>query len=130
MNMRAKLYFDGASSPHKGRPASYGYVLEASILAEGTAQVPEDLMQTNNVAEYMGLIEGLKKAISLGISDIEIVGDSQLIIYQLEGRFKCRAKHLKPLHAEARRLLDLMPSYTLRWVPRKENRADEKSRVL
>jgi len=129
--MKAKLYFDGSSSPHKGRLASYGYVLESSIFAENTDYIPRELEQTNNVAEYYGLIAGLKKAIDLGISDIEIIGDSQLIIYQLEGRFRCRAKHLKPLHAEAKRLLNLMPNYTLRWVPRHENsRADERSRVL
>lgn len=129
--MRATLYFDGASSPHKGNRASYGYVLEGSILSQETEEVPEDLKQTNNVAEYLGLIAGLKKAIRLGISDIEIVGDSQLVIYQLEGRYKCKSKHLKPLHSEATRLLELMPNYSLRWVRRHENtRADSVSRII
>jgi len=120
--VRAKLHFDGSLE-------SYGYVIESAIVTGDTRRVPSDLKQTNNVAEYLGLIAGLETAINLGISDIEIIGDSKLVIYQVEGRYKCRAKHLKPLLHKAKRLLSLMPSYNLRWVPRAENRADNYSRV-
>lgn len=114
-----KLWFDGSSS-------SYGYVLDGLIVIEGQGSCDG----THNMAEYTALIEGLKKAIKLGYSKLDIMGDSQIVIHQLQGRAKCRASTLKPLYEEAKALLELMPSYTLTWIERKHNKADKISRPV
>jgi ribonuclease HI len=84
--------------------------------------------KTNNVAEYEGLLLGLKHARDLGYRQVEVRADSQLLIRQLKGEYAVRHAGLKPLHAEALRLLDGFERYDLRHVPREENAlADEMS---
>jgi ribonuclease HI len=56
--------------------------------------------RTNNEAEYLGLIYGLKTANGLGIKNLCVYGDSQLVVSQLEGNFKVRAQNLLPLYQE------------------------------
>lgn len=84
---------------------------------------------TNNQAEYRALILGLRHALAAGVTDVTVHGDSQLILRQLEGRYKVKNAELKPLHAEAARLLRQFGSVKLAWVPRAENGvADEASK--
>ena len=84
--------------------------------------------QTNNFAEYQGLLLGLKHAKELGYRHVEVRADSQLLIRQLKGEYAVRHAGLKPLHAEALRLLRGFDSYQLEHVPREENAlADEMS---
>jgi ribonuclease HI len=83
---------------------------------------------TNNVAEYQGLILGLQAAQELGAREVEVRADSQLLIRQLKGEYAVKHAGLKPLHAEALRLLVSFDRYTLQHVPREENAlADEMS---
>ena len=112
-----KLYFDGSNH-------TYGYMLGDTHVTE---PIPLELPHTNNVGEYLALIRGLEKALELGVKDLEIVGDSQLVVYQVLGRYKVRKSHLKPLLEQARQLLSHF-TYTIRWVPRAENLADNVSR--
>jgi ribonuclease HI len=84
--------------------------------------------QTNNVAEYEGLLLGLRRARALGARSVEVRADSQLLIRQLGGSYRVKNEALKRLHAEAIALLRGFESYDLRHVPREENAlADEMS---
>ena len=122
----SKLYFDGSSNILTNAVTS-GYILETSLIEVKNTKTHEGYT-TNNEAEYLALIEGLKKAIDLGVSDLEILGDSQLVVYQMLGRYKVKANNLKPLHKEAKQLLTLIPKFTFTWLARKGNKADAVSR--
>jgi ribonuclease HI len=73
-----------------------GTVLDAHGEAIGTA--------TNNVAEYRGLIAGLEKALELGVSELEVVSDSELVVKQMRGEYKVKNEALRELSAEAAHL--------------------------
>jgi len=84
--------------------------------------------QTNNVAEYQGLLLGLRKAHQIGAREVEVRADSQLLIRQLEGKYAVRNEALRRLHAEALALLRSFERYDLAHIPREQNKlADEMS---
>jgi ribonuclease HI len=121
------VYSDGAARGNPG-PAGAGAVL---VDPAGTvvARLGRYLgKQTNNVAEYEGLLLGLKHAKGLGYKEVEVRADSQLLVRQLKGEYAVRHAGLKPLHAEALRLLRTFDRFELKHVPREENAlADEMS---
>jgi ribonuclease HI len=73
-----------------------GTVLDARGEAIGVA--------TNNVAEYRGLLAGLAKALELGVTELEVVSDSELVVKQMRGEYKVKNEALKELSLEAARL--------------------------
>ena len=84
--------------------------------------------ETNNVAEYQGLLLGLRRAQQLGAEELEVVADSELIIRQLSGAYQVRAPALRVLHTEALSLLKAFRKVKLVHVPRAQNaEADEMS---
>jgi ribonuclease HI len=122
-----RVYSDGAARGNPG-PAGAGAVL-TDAAGNVIARLGRYLgRQTNNVAEYEGLLLGLKHARELGYREVEVRADSQLLIRQLKGEYAVRHAGLKPLHAEALRLLHGFDRYDLQHVPREENAlADEMS---
>ena len=118
--MKAVLYTDGGARGNPG-PAAYGFVLEAedgSLLAAhgeaiGTA--------TNNVAEYSGLVAGLKKAIELGVDALELVSDSELMVKQMRGEYRVKNEGLRPLYDEALSLARRIETVEYRHVKRAHN---------
>jgi len=76
---------------------------------------------TNNVAEYRAVIEGLKAARAVGARRVVLRADSQLVIRQLEGRYRVKQPHLRPLFDEARALLEEFPEVELTHVRREDN---------
>jgi ribonuclease HI len=122
-----RVYSDGAARGNPG-PAGAGAVLTDSA-GNVIARLGRYLgKQTNNVAEYEGLLLGLKHARELGYREVEVRADSQLLIRQLKGEYAVRHAGLKPLHAEALRLLRNFDRFDLEHVPREENAlADEMS---
>ena len=122
-----KLFSDGAARGNPG-PAGAGAVLMDS---EGrvVARLGRFLgVQTNNYAEYMGLLLGLKHARNLGVKDLEVLADSELLIRQLQGRYQVKSPTLRPLYEEATALLEQIPRVKLTHVPREKNKAaDEMS---
>ena len=98
--MKAKLFTDGGSRGNPG-PAAYGYVLEAedghvlAALGEAIGRA------TNNVAEYSGLVAGLEKAAELGVRELEVVSDSELLVKQMQGSYRVKNEALKALWEEA-----------------------------
>lgn len=78
---------------------------------------------TNNVAEYMALLLGLKAAAELGASEVEVIGDSELIARQVQGVYKVKHEAMKPLHRQAMRALAGFAKWEIRTVPRAQNAA-------
>jgi ribonuclease HI len=122
-----RVFSDGAARGNPG-PAGAGAVL-TDISGKVLARLGRYLgRQTNNVAEYEGLLLGLQHAQQLGYRAVEVRADSQLLIRQLKGEYAVRHAGLKPLHAEALRLLRGFDKVDLKHVPREENAlADEMS---
>jgi len=117
---RARLYSDGAARGNPG-PAGAGAVM---LNADGhvVAKIGKFLGDsTNNVAEYMGLILGLRRAKAMGIKELDVFSDSELMVRQLAGDYAVKAEHLRPLHDEARSLLKAFSEVEVRHVPREEN---------
>ncbi len=119
------LFFDGCSKGNPGR-AGAGAVLYD---AEGGEVFAEAAFvghaATNNEAEYMGLILGLNEAVKLGIKDLHVCGDSQLVIRQMQGKYKVNSAKLIPLHRHATTLASNLTNIDFKHVYRASNkRAD------
>lgn len=124
---KLSVYSDGAA---RGNPGLSG---AGAVLVEPSGQVVDKLgkflgIQTNNYAEYMGLLIGLRRARELGAKEIEVFADSELMIRQLGGRYQVKSPALRPLYDEALKLLEGFSRTKLVHVPREMNKqADEMS---
>jgi len=101
--VKARLSTDGGARGNPG-PAAYGYVLEAedgTVLAAHGERIG---IATNNVAEYSALIAGLEKALELGVDEVEVVSDSELMVKQMTGQYRVKNEALRELSLEAGRL--------------------------
>jgi probable phosphoglycerate mutase len=101
--VRARLSTDGGARGNPG-PAAYGYVLEADDGTVLAAHGEKIGIATNNVAEYSALIAGLEKALELGLDEIEVVSDSELMVKQMTGVYRVKNEALRELSLEAGRL--------------------------
>lgn len=81
---------------------------------------------SNNTAEYEGLIQGLTKAVEIGIGSLTVRSDSELLVRQLNGQYRVRAPHLKPLFQKAVKLLEQFKLFTVEHIPREENGVADK----
>jgi ribonuclease HI len=119
--MRATLFADGGSRGNPG-PAASGAVLiapDGSVLRE----IGEYLgVATNNVAEWRAVISGLEAARELGIDELDVRLDSELVVRQLKGEYRVKHPDLIPLHARARRIVSQFTHFAIRHVPRAENK--------
>lgn len=121
--MRAALYTDGASSGNPG-PSGIGFVIKYSDkTCEGSEHIGT---ATNNVAEYSALILGLKKALSMGISEIDAYLDSELIVKQMRGEYKVKNRNLMPLFLEVQGLSRSFKSISFSHIPRELNKSADK----
>ena len=118
--MRAKLWTDGGARGNPG-PAAYGYVLEAddgTVLAAHGEAIGE---ATNNVAEYRALVAGLEKAGELGVDELEVVSDSELLVKQMRGEYKVKNEALRELSMQASGLARQLGAVTYTAVRREHN---------
>jgi len=118
--MTATLFSDGGSRGNPG-PAALGAVLfaeDGSVLREIGTYIG---IATNNVAEWRGVIAGLEAARELGVSDLTVRLDSELVVRQLTGVYKVKHADLIPLHARAKALLRGFASVAIGHVPRAKN---------
>ncbi len=116
----ARIHIDGASRGNPG-PAGIGvaiYDADGGILERIHQGIGE---ATNNVAEYRALLTALDRAAALGISELEIRSDSELLVRQLLGRYQVRHPGLKPLYAAARERIGDFRRVQFRHVPRELN---------
>ncbi|MCY1042509.1 ribonuclease HI family protein [Corallococcus sp. bb12-1] len=124
---RVRVYSDGAARGNPG-PAGAGAVLmdtQGVVIARLGRFLGR---QTNNYAEYMGLLLGLQHARTMGAREVEVYADSELLIRQLDGRYQVKSATLKPLFQEVQKLLKTFSKVKLAHVPRAQNaEADEMS---
>ena len=101
--MKARLSTDGGARGNPG-PAAYGYVLEAEDGHVLDARGEAIGTATNNVAEYRGLVAGMQKAAELGVTELEVVSDSELLVKQMRGDYRVKNEALRVLWEEATEL--------------------------
>lgn len=122
------LQFDGASEPNPG-PSGGAYVLFSPPIQEDNQLVRRVIQEgyqflphaTNNEAEYTGLILGLQAALQLGIQNIEIEGDSALVVNQVQGLWKVKAVNLAPYRHKAANLFYKFKNRKIQHIPRDLN---------
>jgi ribonuclease HI len=120
-----KLFTDGASRGNPGE-AGAGSVLFGDDGLELAARSLYLGKCTNNVAEYKALIMGLQSVLELDCGRVEIFLDSQLIVRQIQGRYKVKHATLQTLFAQVKELLAKINNWSVAHVPREQNkRADE-----
>jgi ribonuclease HI len=101
--VKARLLTDGGARGNPG-PAAFAYVLETEDGTVLAAHGEAIGVATNNVAEYRALVEGLRKAAEVGIDELEVVSDSELLVHQMRGEWKVKNDALRLLWDEAQDL--------------------------
>jgi ribonuclease HI len=126
--MTYQLNFDGSAKPNPGKLTS-AYIIRDS---DGNVVFSETIKGgdgSSNVAEYIGLFKGLQKAVELGCKHIKIIGDSELIIKQVRGEYRCNKPRLISYRDKIRDVLKEFHTSELIHVKRKYNKdADQMCR--
>ncbi len=114
-----EIFSDGACSGNPG-PAAVGAVIRRDGVV--VKEISEPIgVATNNIAEYRAFIRGLEAAQALGAEQVRLRTDSELLFYQLKGKYKVKHANIKPLHEKAVALLKLFKNVECKVVPREEN---------
>jgi ribonuclease HI len=122
--LKAIVHVDGGARGNPG-PAAIGVVV-ADAAGSVLDEVAEPIgIATNNVAEYRAVLKGIERARELGATELELIGDSELVARQLTGAYKVKHPAMKPLFDEAIAALAGFERWRIRTVPRAQNaRAD------
>jgi ribonuclease HI len=118
--VKLTVHVDGGSRGNPG-PAAAGAVAsnaDGEVVGERGEMIGE---ATNNVAEYRAVLLGAALALELGATEIELINDSELIAYQLSGKYKVKHADMKPLYAEAIAALGRFDSWSISCVRREQN---------
>jgi ribonuclease HI len=118
--VKAKLYTDGGARGNPG-PAAAAYVLETDDGTVLEARGEAIGVATNNVAEYRALVDGLSKALERGVTEVEVVSDSELLVKQMNGEYRVKNAALIDLSLEAARLAREIGTVRYTAVRRTEN---------
>jgi ribonuclease HI len=118
--VKAKLWTDGGARGNPG-PAAYGFVLQGEDGESLAARGKYIGHATNNVAEYSALIAGLEAAIALGVTELAVVSDSELMVKQMRGEYKVKNEALKGLAQRAGALARQLGTVTYTAVRRHHN---------
>jgi ribonuclease HI len=118
--LRLTVHVDGGARGNPG-PAAI-----AAVVSDADGEVIDRVSQvigraTNNVAEYRALILGIERAAAHGATELEIVGDSELVVKQMRGEYRVKKPDMKPLHAAATAALDRLDGWSIRHVRRELN---------
>jgi ribonuclease HI len=116
-----KIHIDGAS---RGNPGEAGFGI--SVADEEDRPVAELYgyigRATNNVAEYQALLHALRYSLARGARRIQVMTDSELVVKQIDGRYRVRHADMLPLHQEAKSLLRQFEKAVVAHVPREQNK--------
>jgi ribonuclease HI len=118
--LKLVLHVDGGARGNPG-PAAAGAVVsdtDGTVLDEASEALG---IATNNVAEYRGLLLGLRRARQLGATELDIYNDSELIARQLTGQYRVKNEALRPLYEQARAELSGFDRWSITSVPRAQN---------
>jgi ribonuclease HI len=119
---KVTIYTDGAARGNPG-PAAIGVILK-----EADGNIAAEISQclgatTNNQAEYLAIIAGLEKAISLGVKNVSVKSDSELVVKQINGFYKVKNTVLRPLYQKVVQLTGSLESFSISYIPREQNAA-------
>jgi ribonuclease HI len=118
--MKVIVHVDGGARGNPGPAAAAAVVSSpAGELLDEHAQLLGKV--TNNVAEYRALLLGLQRAKELGASEVEVIGDSELIAKQIRGLYKVKHPSMRPLYLEAMDAFRAFERWSIRTVPRAQN---------
>lgn len=118
--MKLVVNVDGGARGNPG-PAAIGAVVrdvDGEVLEERGERIDK---ATNNVAEYRAVLLGIERAAALGASELELVGDSELIVRQVKGEYKVKDATMRKLHGEVKRALQPFDRWSIRHVRREQN---------
>ena len=120
-----EIRVDGAS---RGNPGQAG---AGAVIRDPNGNVARELrkylgVMTNNMAEYSALVMALSEAKTMGVSEVEVFADSELMVKQITGKYKVKSADLKPLYDEAYSLLKGFRRYKIVHVYREENSLADK----
>ncbi len=122
--MKLVLHVDGGARGNPG-PAAIGVVVstpDGSVIDELAERIG---VATNNVAEYQAVLRGLERARALGADEVEVVGDSELVVRQLKGSYRVKHPDMRRLYDQAMAALSAFERWQIRAIPRSLNaRAD------
>jgi ribonuclease HI len=124
-----QVYFDGLCQPfNPGGIACYAFVIIAKDKKQedkyGLAAEPFSDDSSNNVAEYTGVIKALEWLLQNNCSDNKVIvkGDSELVIFQIKGKYKVKASRIIPLYTLSMNLISKFKSIDFEWIPREQNK--------
>jgi phosphoribosylglycinamide formyltransferase-1 len=115
------IYTDGASRGNPG-PAAAGFILRDGDGNQLQAKSFFLGRATNNVAEYTGFIKALESAQELGAKQLSVFSDSELLVRQINGKYKVKSEQIRPLFQQAVQLLEKFEGYKITFVPREQNK--------
>jgi ribonuclease HI len=114
------IHVDGGARGNPG-PAAAGVVVlneEGTVIHSASRTLGRT---TNNVAEYQALLLGIECAKQLAATDVEFIGDSELVVKQINGEYRVKNEALRPLYQEALRKLSEFDRWSIRSVAREKN---------
>ncbi|WP_069649350.1 ribonuclease HI family protein [Caloranaerobacter ferrireducens] len=126
---KAIIHTDGGS---RGNPGFAGIgVIIYDELNNTVLELSQYIgVQTNNVAEYKALVRALELAYEMGIKDIELYMDSELVVKQIKGEYKVKNERMKPFYEIASSLISQFDNFSIYHVRREKNkRADELANI-
>jgi ribonuclease HI len=114
------IYADGASRGNPG-PAAIGAIIKDEK-GNPITQISRCIgITTNNQAEYQAIIAALEKALGLGAKQVELKSDSELVVKQINGRYKVKKAVLRPLYQRIVQLIGSLEGFTIAYIPRQQN---------
>ena len=114
----AEVFIDGASDSENN--GGIGIILKSD--GKEVENISRSVgKKTNNEAEYLAMIAGLELALNNNFNDIKIYSDSELLVNQINGKYKVKAKNLMPLFNQVIDVLDEFKKYEITWIPRDKN---------
>jgi len=118
-------YTDGASRGNPG-PAAAAFVLSDPAGTRLQAKALFIGRTTNNVAEYTAIIKALEAANQIGAKELTVFSDSELLVQQINGKYKVKSEQIRPLFKQAIELLSEFENYKVRFIPREKNKDADK----
>ena len=116
--MTTTVKFDGAARGNPG-PAAIGYVVESDDWTEaGHEYIGE---ATNNVAEWTALLRGVEEALGRGCKSVRAVGDSEVVVRQMQGEYDVNGEELVPLYDRVQEVVAEFDEFEIKWVSREGN---------
>ncbi|NOZ75025.1 MAG: ribonuclease HI family protein [FCB group bacterium] len=122
-----RLFVDGAANLHLKAAGIGGHINKGSEEIYSFAEFVGH--KTNNEAEYLALIRGIKMAQDLNITSLKIFADSELIVRQINGKYKVKHPNMIPLYHQVKKIVNHFSEWSIQHIPREKNsRADELSK--